>query len=113
MSRLFKELRLYEAQVLSETGRTEAMRAAGECPHKIRQQVRKVNRAPSTLARSVRWSLRLRAQENVQAESAMMVPDVRLRLEHALGELTAAVVRAGRRDALAGWSWAFPELASL
>ena len=51
--------------------------------------------------------LRLLAQENVQAESAMMVPDVRLRLEHALGELTSAVVRAGRLETLAGgcWGW--------
>ena len=33
------------------------------------------------------------AQENVQAESAMMVPDCRMRLESALADLQAAVVR--------------------
>ena len=35
----------------------------------------------------------VRAQENVQAESAMMVPDCRMRLESALADLQAAVVR--------------------
>ena len=48
------------------------------------------------------WCLAARAllvhasQENVQAESAMMVPDCRMRLETALAELQTALVRSPR-----------------
>jgi len=43
--RLHKELKLYEEQVVTETGRTEAMRAAGNCAGRLKQQARALARA--------------------------------------------------------------------
>ena len=50
-----------------------------------------MERAPGLTCSAVHAS-----QENVQAESAMMVPDCRMRLETALGELQTALVRSPR-----------------
>jgi tubulin-specific chaperone A len=69
VSRLRKEIGLYEAETARENARVEAMRAAAACPHDVKQA------------------------ENCAAESAMMIPDCRMRLEAALADLQAAVVR--------------------
>ncbi len=91
VTRLHKEIKMYEAEVLAEAEKTEKLRASGACPHDVRQQ-----------ARTLLCALRCRAaahsrsppkQENVQAESAMMIPDCRLRLENALADLETALVR--------------------
>jgi tubulin-specific chaperone A len=69
VSRLRKEIGLYEAETARENARVEAMRAAAACPHDVKQA------------------------ENCAAESAMMIPDCRMRLEAALADLQAVVVR--------------------
>ena len=40
VTRLHKELRMYEAEVLTEAEKTERLRSACACPHDIRQQAR-------------------------------------------------------------------------
>lgn len=40
VSRLLKELAWYEAETQDEAAKTERLRAAGACPHDVKQQVR-------------------------------------------------------------------------
>jgi hypothetical protein len=67
VTRLHKEMGLYEAEVLTEAGRTEQMRAAGVCSHKLRQQARVAQRererlpARCALVVACRRTCRLRA----------------------------------------------------
>ena len=78
VSRLRKEIGLYEEEAAREAAKVEAMRAADACPHDVKQQ------------------------EAVQAESAMMIPDCRVRLESALGDLQAALAEWGDAEGVAG-----------
>ncbi len=102
VARLRKEITMYEQEVVRETAKTERMRADGACPHDIKQQARARGRSvPAARLRQLRCLLSAgrfvcshAAQENVQGESAMMIPDCRMRLESALADLRAAVVRA-------------------
>lgn len=71
--RLLKELKFYEAEVEKDASRVEKMKAEGADSHDIKQQ------------------------ENVVAETRMMVPDTRKRLESAFYDLESTV--EGARDA--------------
>ncbi|PIN22791.1 Beta-tubulin folding cofactor A [Handroanthus impetiginosus] len=66
--RIVKELHSYEQEVEREAAKTADMKAKGADPYDLKQQ------------------------ENVLAESRMMVPDCRKRLETALGDLKATLV---------------------
>ncbi|GJP42630.1 hypothetical protein CLOM_g2174 [Closterium sp. NIES-68] len=70
--RLLKELKSYETEVEKDAARVEEMKASGADSHDIKQQ------------------------ENVLAESRMMVPDCRKRLEAAYYDLESTV--DGARD---------------
>ncbi|CAI7868170.1 unnamed protein product [Closterium sp. NIES-54] len=65
--RLLKELKSYEKEVEKDAARVEEMKASGADSHDIKQQ------------------------ENVLAESRMMVPDCRKRLETAYYDLESTV----------------------
>ena len=71
-------------------GDMRVSRGATRAPHACRR-AHAARASPLALTRWLR-SVAL-AQENVQAESAMMVPDCRMWLESALADLQAAVVR--------------------
>uniref|UniRef100_A0ACD5ZBG7 Uncharacterized protein n=1 Tax=Avena sativa TaxID=4498 RepID=A0ACD5ZBG7_AVESA len=66
--RLFKELRSYEEEVQKEAAKAAVMRARGADLHDLKQQ------------------------ENVLAESRMMVPDCHKRLDAAQADLKATLV---------------------
>ncbi|KAG8391833.1 hypothetical protein BUALT_Bualt01G0228100 [Buddleja alternifolia] len=66
--RIQKELHSYEVEVEREAAKTSDMKARGADPYDLKQQ------------------------ENVLAESRMMVPDCRKRLEAALGDLKGTLV---------------------
>jgi len=65
--RVFKELHSYEEEVEREAAKTADMKEIGADPYDLKQQ------------------------ENVLAESRMMVPDCRKRLEASLADLKATV----------------------
>ncbi|KAG6422467.1 hypothetical protein SASPL_119039 [Salvia splendens] len=84
--RIAKELHSYEKEVEKESAKTADMKAKGADPYDLKQQVRRYN---------------LKSQENVLAESRMMVPDCRKRLETALSDLKATLVEvesSGQKD---------------
>ncbi|XP_042063712.1 tubulin-folding cofactor A-like [Salvia splendens] len=75
--RIAKELHSYEKEVEKESAKTADMKAKGADPYDLKQQ------------------------ENVLAESRMMVPDCRKRLETALSDLKATLVEvesSGQKD---------------
>ena len=47
VARLLKELAWYESETQDEAAKTERLRAAGACPHDVRQQVRCGEAAPT------------------------------------------------------------------
>mmetsp|Transcript_7640 Transcript_7640/g.19744 ORF Transcript_7640/g.19744 Transcript_7640/m.19744 type:complete len:117 (+) Transcript_7640:83-433(+) len=63
VKRLVKDLSSYSAEVIKETNKLESMKAASADVHDVKHQ------------------------ENVLAEASMMIPDVKQRLESALGDL--------------------------
>ncbi|KAG9447345.1 hypothetical protein H6P81_013473 [Aristolochia fimbriata] len=65
--RIIKELRSYEKEVEKEAAKTADMKEKGADPHDLKQQ------------------------ENVLAESRMMIPDCRKRLEASLADLKATL----------------------
>ncbi|KAG8363464.1 hypothetical protein BUALT_Bualt19G0025200 [Buddleja alternifolia] len=77
--RIVKELHSYEKEVESEAAKTADMKAKGADPYDLKQQ------------------------ENVLAESRMMVPDCRKRLEAALSDLKGTLVEmeeSGQKEGL-------------
>ncbi|XP_009804218.1 tubulin-folding cofactor A [Nicotiana tabacum] len=72
--RILKELHSYEEEVERETAKTADMKDKGADPYDLKQQ------------------------ENVLAESRMMVPDCRKRLEAALDDLKGALVELEETD---------------
>ncbi|CAI5519460.1 unnamed protein product [Closterium sp. Naga37s-1] len=77
--RLLKELKSYEKEVEKDAARVEEMKASGADSHDIKQQ------------------------ENVLAESRMMVPDCRKRLETAYYDLESTVVSGIVRLSVQGY----------
>eukprot|EP00898_Chlorokybus_atmophyticus_P001470 jgi/Chlat1/2323/Chrsp17S02609 len=74
LARVAKELASYEKEHVAEQAKTEKLKAQGAEPHDIKQQ------------------------ENVLAESAMMVPDSKRRLEAAYRDLQTAVAGALKHE---------------
>ena len=70
VKRLVKDLSSYSAEIIKETNKLESMKAASADVHDVKHQ------------------------ENVLAEASMMIPDVKQRLESALGDLQLLMVRA-------------------
>ena len=71
MTRVRKELAMYEQEVKTETEKLEAMKADGRDPHDVKQQ------------------------DQVLGESTMMIGDCKSRMESAFNDLLAAVVSPG------------------
>ncbi len=71
MTRVRKELAMYEQEVKTETEKLEAMKAEGRDPHDVKQQ------------------------DQVLGESTMMIGDCKSRMESAFNDLLAAVVSPG------------------
>ena len=93
--RLKKELGMYAKELEGEKSRVQQMKDAGADPFDVKQAVRRCGpgrRGPLTLT-GLRRCLPPLSQEQVMAESAMMVPDCKQRLETALGDLHGLVVR--------------------
>ncbi|KAJ6693841.1 hypothetical protein OIU85_004609 [Salix viminalis] len=80
--RILKELRSYEKEVEIEVAKTAEMKDKGADPYDLKQQ------------------------ENVLAESRMMIPDCRKRLEAALADLKAILAELEESDQKEG-----PEIA--
>ncbi|KAK8956567.1 Tubulin-specific chaperone A [Platanthera zijinensis] len=80
--RVLKELLSYEKEVKQEAEKTADMKEKGADLYDLKQQ-------EDTFA--ARFALTLRAEENVLAESRMMIPDCRKRLEVSLADLKAAL----------------------
>eukprot|EP00899_Mesostigma_viride_P027008 jgi/Mesvir1/7492/Mv19252-RA.1 len=78
LKRTHKELMMYEKEVKAEQEKLERLQAAGADSHDIKQQ------------------------EGVLAESNMMVPDTRRRLEVALGAMKAALVEVEKDETVTG-----------
>ncbi|KAJ8763155.1 hypothetical protein K2173_025540 [Erythroxylum novogranatense] len=72
--RIVKELRYYEKEVETEAAKTAEMKENGADPYDLKQQ------------------------ENVLAESRMMIPDARKRLEAALTDLKGALAELEESD---------------
>ncbi|KMT17597.1 hypothetical protein BVRB_2g035500 [Beta vulgaris subsp. vulgaris] len=72
--RLVKELHSYEKEVESEAAKTADMKEKGADPYDLKQQ------------------------ENVLAESRMMIPDCRKRLESALADLKGTLAELEEAD---------------
>ncbi|KAG5131535.1 hypothetical protein JHK84_037932 [Glycine max] len=73
--RIVKELHSYEKEVEREAAKTADMTEKGADPHDLKQQ-----------------------QENVLAESRMMIPDCRKRLEAALADLKGILAELEESD---------------
>ena len=98
LSRLTKELILYEKEHKQEQERVAAMKSDKADAHDIKHAVRSVSAPivrmfcglPATLSENTTALL----QENVLSEAGMMIPDTRSRVEAALQDLTACMVRS-------------------
>ncbi len=105
LKRLHKELSYYQQEKNKEEARVEQMRSQQADAHDLRQAVSWcgwVQHVESCHQGSAHASAQLLRgaptcqhilQENVAAESAMMVPETRQRLEAALSELQSYLVR--------------------
>jgi tubulin-specific chaperone A len=97
VKRLTKELGYYSKERDDEAARVEKMRADGKDSHDIKQAVgdRRRTFAPCvSFAPCVLMQTYLFAQENCLAESAMMIPQTREKLEAGFADLEACVVGA-------------------
>jgi len=72
MTRVKKELAMYEQEVKTETEKLETMKSEGRDPHDVKQQ------------------------DQVLGESTMMISDCKSRMEGAFNDLLAAVVSPSR-----------------
>ena len=72
MTRVKKELAMYEQEVKTETEKLETMKSEGRDPHDVKQQ------------------------DQVLGESTMMIGDCKSRMEGAFNDLLAAVVSTSR-----------------
>lgn len=98
LSRLTKELVLYEKEHKQEQGRVAAMKSNRADAHDIKHAVRST-RIPNNLMlcglpEILSGNTVAVMQENVLSEAGMMIPDTRSRVEAALQDLTACMVRS-------------------
>jgi hypothetical protein len=126
LKRLQKEFSYYLGEKDKEQSRVDRLRSEGADPHDLKQAVRALlhscqggvlvsagsSRPPRPAAQSLAPSRGDRpshhllppahavSKENVLAESAMMIPETRARLEAALSDLQGFLVRAGRGTAM-------------
>ena len=106
VARLAKELGLYSQEAASAADKVAAMRAAGEDAHDVKHAVSGWwwwwfliwwERVGASSLNALCLPHPPHPQENVAAESALMVPDTRTRLEAAVEELKKALVRRRER----------------
>ncbi len=97
LTRLTKELVLYEKEHKQEQARVAAIKAANADAHDIKHAVRSPAAQPSAICRSICAPYARRndngLQENVLVEANMMIPDTRSRVEAALQDLSTHTVR--------------------
>lgn len=108
LTRLHKEYKYYQAEAEKEHARVEAMKTAGSDAHDLKQAVcfwraacllmrgdlhhGETDTLDSWVSYPVVADHNCAVQENVLAESSMMVPETRQRLEAALADLQSYVV---------------------